>query len=802
MNHEPALNPTRRRLLSLCRLDRTWAEGDGAWLVEGSGRRFLDGYAQYGAVALGHGHPAVSGAIRAALDEGVPPLVQPYRSPAVEALADALVRLAPPGLSRCAFTTSGAEAVEAAIQLARSATGRPVVLSAEGSFHGKTLGALAATGQPHHAEGLGPLPPGFERIPFGDAGALEARLASGPADVAAVLLEPIQGEGGVRIPPAGWLARVREVTRRRGVLLILDEIQTGLGRTGPLFACQAEDVSPDVLLLGKGLGGGVFPLGAVLATEAAWTDRFGIGRSSTFGENGLACLVGKAVLETLVQGGVAAGVEAKGRRLRDGLEATRRRHPRLVADVRGRGLLAAIELAPLAASEGTFFTILESHGLVAWAVAAWIAEEAGVLVLPTLGAAPVLRIAPPLVITDNEIDRLVAGLEAALAKLDADPTRRLAAFLCAERPSVRDVEFLPPPRPAPPRPAAGRYAFVFHTSGPGDAAVTNPGLRRVPHEELERVSRFIAKLPPVQLLEAPPVRSATGAVAEGSLIVVPWTPAELRRRGAAAAEAAALAAVDLGAYLGAEVVGLGGHTTPATRRGVAAQGRGPVVTTGNSLTAGMAIEAVARAASATGLDLRNARAAIVGAGGSVAGLTAFLLARLGVGELVLVGNGHARSARLQPFAERLAGAGARAIVSPDLSPIPTCRIVISATTSTAEVLGEARFSPGTILCDLAVPPDAPPELRARSDLVVVDGGLVALPDPATTFGPGNMFGLPPGIQLACLSETILLALSRERVDRGIGDPAGLDDVDHVMALARRHGFRSARSAASPIGLAS
>ena len=157
------LNPTLGRLLGLLRMDRTWVRGEGVWLTDAYGRRFLDCYAQYGAVALGHNAPCVTGAARAAIAAGEPAMVQPYRAPHAEALASMLTRLAPGNLSRCVFTTSGAEAVEAAIKLVRARTGRPIILSATGSFHGKTLGALAATGQTHHAEGFGPLPPGFEQ---------------------------------------------------------------------------------------------------------------------------------------------------------------------------------------------------------------------------------------------------------------------------------------------------------------------------------------------------------------------------------------------------------------------------------------------------------------------------------------------------------------------------------------------------------------------------------------------------------------------------------------------------------------
>src|SRR5215470_1821971 len=262
---ESRLNPTLHRLLRLLGMDRTWDRADGAWVIDSSGRRFLDCYAQYGVLGLGHNAPVVKAAVRAALDSSEPAMVQPYRAPHAEALARVLTDLAPGDLSWGVLTTSGAEAVEAAIKIVRSRTGRPLILSATGSFHGKTMGALALTGQQQYGDGFGPTPPGFDLVEFGDADALAARLEQDGKRVAAFFVEPIQGERGVILSPPGYLARVRELCTRFGVALVLDEIQTGLGRTGRLFACEHDGVAPDVLVLGKALGGGLLPLAAVVA---------------------------------------------------------------------------------------------------------------------------------------------------------------------------------------------------------------------------------------------------------------------------------------------------------------------------------------------------------------------------------------------------------------------------------------------------------------------------------------------------------------------------------------------------------
>jgi acetylornithine/succinyldiaminopimelate/putrescine aminotransferase/predicted amino acid dehydrogenase len=806
---EGALNPTLQRLLALCRMDRTWVRGEGVWLTDAHGRRFLDCYAQYGAVALGHNAPAVVAAVRAALDECEPAMVQPYRAPHAVALATALARLAPGNLSRCFFTTSGAEAVEAAIKLVRARTGRPIILSAHGSFHGKTLGALAATGQTHHAEDFGPMPPGFERIPFGDAEALARRLDRDAPRIAAVLLEPIQGERGVFLPPAGYLARVRELCTRHGVALVLDEIQTGLGRTGRLFACEHDEVAPDLLLVAKALGGGLFPLGACLSSAAFWDERFALRHSSTFANNNVACRVGRAVLETLTQGGLCDEAARKGERLRPRLTRLAERYPRVIAAVRGRGLLNAIEFHPQQGDGGLFLSFLSHQGLYAYAIAATIAEQASVLVLPTLGETPVIRLAPPLIITDTELDLALDGIESVCDQLDKNPmetiTRALGAFdqkpcttngrampLVLPGPVVRfDRRRAPSGNGARSREPSGTYAFLTHPTRPEDVPASNPGMEYLTPAELNRFCDFIAALPPVVVLRAPTVRSVTGAVAEGFIITLPLLPAEMARRGVHGMTAEIARAVDLACKCGARIVGLGGHTTPFSRRGRAVQGRGAAITTGNALTAGMAFAAIGRAAEQVGVALEGACVGIVGARGSVGSLCARLFARVRPRKLMLVGNPATGGTPLGRMREELEWRPGAVHITTGLDRLAECAIVVTATGAGRPVLDDAPLTPGTIVCDVARPPDASRRLRERTDLVVLDGGLVALPDPRTRFGAGNLLGLPDGVQLACLSETVLLALEGDQRDHGVGDEIPLAEVDDMMTLAARHGFRLA-----------
>jgi acetylornithine/succinyldiaminopimelate/putrescine aminotransferase len=338
-----ALNPARAELLATFGLDLEIVRATGCRLTDDAGRDYIDFLAQYGALPFGHNPPEVWEALRASAVMQAPAMLQPLRSLAAERLAARLAEVSPGDLGIVTFANSGAETVEAAIKLARVRTGRDVILSTDRGFHGKTLGALSATGNPLYQQDFAAPAPGFDYIPYGDLDALRARLEAG--DVAAFLVEPIQGEGGVNVPPEGYLDAAIALCRAQGVLSIVDEIQTGLGRTGALFACSEGAEVPDMLLLAKALGGGLVPIGACIVRPSAWDDRFGRLHSSTFAGGGLACAAGLATLDRLLADDAAliAQVRENGAVFRRGLEALKARYPDVIRDVRGRGYMLGLE---------------------------------------------------------------------------------------------------------------------------------------------------------------------------------------------------------------------------------------------------------------------------------------------------------------------------------------------------------------------------------------------------------------------------------------------------------------------------
>jgi putrescine aminotransferase len=378
----------------------------GAVLTDDRGTEYLDCLAGFGSVNLGHNHPEVLGALEQVAE--LPGFLQIWPSAITPALAASLLQVAPGDLGKVFLCNSGTEAIEAAIKLARGGTGRTGLLSTANSFHGKSIGALSVSGRPHYQQPFQPLLPGCEHVPFGDLAALEAALRT--KAFGAFFVEPIQGEGGVIVPPDGYLKSAERLCRQFGTLLVVDEIQTGLGRTGTLFACDRESVEPDVLCLAKGLGGGLLPIGACLARTEVWERVYGsretsLLHTSTFGGGTRACAVALKTLEVLLRDRLTERAERIGNRLITRLQDIAERYP-LIEEVRGRGLLIGIEFA--APRIGASF-VREHAGAVA---AALLWQEHHIVTINTLNNPNVMRIEPPLVFTEEQADRVADAIEA------------------------------------------------------------------------------------------------------------------------------------------------------------------------------------------------------------------------------------------------------------------------------------------------------------------------------------------------------------------------------------------------------
>lgn len=370
--------------------------GEGAWAITADGTRYLDLGAGIAVNALGHANPDLVAALTAQAGR-IWHVSNLYQIPEQQRLAEMLVDKT---FADTVFVTnSGTEAAELAIKMVRhywfhhGQPGRIEILTFEGAFHGRSTGAIAAAGSEKMVKGFGPLMPGFRQVPWGDIAALKAAISD---TTAAVMLEPVQGEGGIRPLPEADLREIRALCDQTGALMVLDEVQCGMGRTGKLFAHEWAGITPDIMMVAKGIGGG-FPLGAVLATEQAAEGMVAGTHGSTYGGNPLACAVGAKVMEIVADDDFLAEVRRKGALMRQKLEGLVAAHPEVFEAVRGEGLMLGLKCKVAPAD----------------VVKAGYAEH--LLTVPA--ADNVLRLLPPLTITDDEIGEAVARLDRAAGRL-------------------------------------------------------------------------------------------------------------------------------------------------------------------------------------------------------------------------------------------------------------------------------------------------------------------------------------------------------------------------------------------------
>lgn len=409
-------NPGLAMMLGLIKFDKKFVRAEGVRVWDDTGKEYLDFLGGYGALNFGHNHPRIAEAVQQAAE--LPNLLQAALGTLYAALAHNLAQITPGGLSRSFLVNSGAEAVEGALKLARAATGKKRIIYCENSFHGKTLGALSVTGKGKYQNPFQPLVPGCEPVPYGDIDALENKLKEG--DAAAFIIEPIQGEGGVHVPEPGYLNRVREICTQYGTLLIMDEIQTGFARTGTLFACEQEGVVPDIMCLGKSLGGGVIPASAFTTTEDVWDRAFGgpercTLHTSTFGGNARACAAGIAAIQVMLDEDLASQARKKGAYLLQGLKELQRKYPSFIKEVRGRGLLIGVEFNRISGgvlnkvTGGRLNKIVEEY--LAALVAGELMNRYHIITAYTLNNPNVIRLEPPLIVSQEQLDHLLSALE-------------------------------------------------------------------------------------------------------------------------------------------------------------------------------------------------------------------------------------------------------------------------------------------------------------------------------------------------------------------------------------------------------
>ncbi|HUW66222.1 MAG TPA: aminotransferase class III-fold pyridoxal phosphate-dependent enzyme [Spirochaetia bacterium] len=839
------VNPHLGKLLEQVAMDKTYVRGEGHYLFDAEGNRFLDFIAAYGALPFGYNPPEIWQALDEVRAGAEPSFIQPAALGAAGELARRLVELAPQGLEHVTFANSGAEAVEAALKMARSATGRKGILSTNNSFHGKTLGALSATGKDHYQLPFGAPVEGFKSIPYDDLTALEQELEANGSLYAAFIVEPIQGEGGIIVPEQGYLPRARELCRQHGVLFILDEIQTGLGRTGRLFACEEENVYPDMLLLAKALGGGLYPIGACLSTAAAYTKDFGERHSSTFAANTLGCRVGLKVLDILTRNDqeIIRRVRENGLRLRETLEPMQRRFPKVLKAVRGRGYMLGLEFE-LTRSDfpNCLLSVLSEQDNLTPLISSYLLNEQGLRVAPTLNGAKVIRLEPSLTVTWEECLSAVQSLEKVMAELDTGNTLGIIRPVLGPGVQVTNreprVETYPWDRYQPSTdPKEGRFAFLMHPLDLYNYHQFDASLKSLPLASLQKLADLGSQIMDPFVVGRTTVVSKAGHRAYGEFIGLPYTAREMVEMETATITGELEKALRLALQRGARLVGLGAYTSVVSRGGTLLQGKFLPITTGNSYTVVSGAEAVKLAARRFSMNLAENSAAIIGATGSIGRTLAILLSEE-MQRIILVGNSRhpqASARRLRrvgaaicqhlakqagcgwtpapasmatrllqtnlppldapleewlPAAAELEQEGLLVITTDIAHALPQARVVITATSSVDDLINPMWVAKGAIICDISKPSNVRPSLRQiRPDVLVIDGGVVAVPGRPSL---GWDFGFEQGLAYACMAETMMLALEHHYTDMSLGADLPLDNLIYLRQLAVKHGFELAQ----------
>ncbi len=418
--HSWYINPSLARAQMIIGFDKIYVRGEGSYLWDADGNRYLDLLSGFGVFNLGRNHPVVKQAIQDALNADRPNLVKMDCPLLAGLLAEELVKRMPPGLEAVFFANSGADAVDTALKFARAATKRPRMLYLEHAFHGLTLSTLALNGGEEFRRGFEPLMGGFDAVPMNDLEALEKQLRQ--RDVAALIVEPIQGKG-VYIPVENYLPEAQRLCRKYGTLLICDEVQVGMGRTGRFLCCEHWNLEPDIVTLSKSLGGGYVPVSATITRrkvhDATFSrlDRCQV-HSTTFGQNELAMAAGLAALHVLDEEHLTERSATMGEELLKGMAALQGRHE-MIADVRGKGLMIGIEFkAPKSLSLRAAWTAAETarKGLFAQLVVMALMRDHRILTQVAGPDVNIIKLLPPLIIGDEEVEMIVTAFDAVMAE--------------------------------------------------------------------------------------------------------------------------------------------------------------------------------------------------------------------------------------------------------------------------------------------------------------------------------------------------------------------------------------------------
>lgn len=844
--HGDPINDRLSRKLRATGLYADFVNAKGSILTDVDGRHVLDMVPGHGALPLGHGPTSVTQAMVSVMGTQGPNLIQPYFTNTAQALARRLTALAPMVTEQVNLATTGAEAVEIALNSARLTTGRLRFIAAIGGAHGKSIGALSVThtrADNDFAELAGTI-----FVPFGDASAIAEALKAEGDNIAGVILEPMQCEGGVHIAPNGYFEEVRTLCDTHGALLIHDEQMCGLGRTGHVFATEWTGGNPDIIILGESLGGGAVPISACLLGPRAVSDSLDFQQLSLFAGNTYAATAAHAYLDALLEddGALLRQVRHRSTRLLDIHTRMQKRFPELIKDVRGCGLMHGIEISPssevVSGSEGGFLQLARAGDQFPFLMMGYMLSD-GVRVSPAANTVNVLRVLPSLTVSDADCDAYGAALEACLEVLDASDTVRATRHVTGATMQARvetAVEFTGAEPVGEIGPDEGRFGFFVHQLEVDDLQNVDPLLRQVTQEQRHLLTEMLGQFDEPLLLSRSRIRGTDGSSAVGDIFLLPRSAQQLLDMPRDEAVEIVQKGVNAAVRRGAKIVGLGGYTSVVTRGGQLVDPLGAALTTGNGFTIEAALMAVDYACTLLGRDQSQSTAAIIGAAGSIGtGLVQMISARARrlylflnpatpmeksvrrlkrsvtsaieaaqAGELeVMQGSLLSRALPMLEQGDTPAEIAVRILEDPSFFVLSTscaddlhnADVVYSATSSTDRLINPEDLRTKSIVCDLSRPGNISFRCREeRDDVLLMDGGVISFPGrPEMAIG----IPMPRGIAYACIAETVMLALRKHYKNTSVGASPSPREIAMLRGIAAETGFTLAdlRAFDKPIG---
>ncbi len=788
-------------LLKLLKMDVVYDRAEGDWLYfqkDGREIKILDLVGGFGSLLLGHNHPELVAEAKRLLEKGAPIHVQGSQRSQAGLLAEELNRRVD-GDFRVVLTNSGTEAIEAAMKHAMLETNCRTFIALEGAFHGKTLGAVQLTNLdtyrgPFLLEGLEVL-----RVEPGNIKQLEEKF-NRTNDLAGFIYEPIQGEGGVRTLDRAFLQRAAELCREKAAPMIADEIQTGVGRTGAFLASEELGIQPDYIALSKALGGGLAKVAALMIRAEAYKPDFDLKHTSTYAEDDFSSAIALKTLK-LVDGKVLEDCREKGARLLSGLQDLAKKYPEIVAGVRGRGLMIGFELQPLSRSRSFLLRLLSAQNDLALMLAGYLFNQHQIRIFNTLSDPFTLRIQPSHAITGESIEKTIQAFSDVCARLKSGDSLGLTGHLMRGKeeeyadelslgpdvahsfwnePQFRKRESNPPPI---------RVGWLCHLIDAESFPPYEPQFRSLSFDKREKYLQHMAPRVAPVVLNAVDIQSKTGKKVRLHAILLPFTSGSVRkwmdRHQLNVAQRHVSNGIETARSLGCQIVALGQYTSMVTYNGTKVKGCGLSVTTGNSYTAALAIQALERAHEESPRPAEASVLAVVGALGNIGRACTEILAPR-YRKTILVGSGRPGAMeRMKEFAQRIPNVE----IANDLWAIQAADVVVSATNATDSPLGPDHFARNAIVCDLSVPSTVHPQTWGeRPDLLQITGGVCKLPSGEDVEVPG--FPLPAGQTYGCMSEGLLMGFENHFESNHIGKITS-DVVHWTQKAAQKHGFRLA-----------